>query len=65
MAPTVLDYLGLEQPPEMDGIGRRPARMSISKRLIDLARAELNSLLDRAAARRAMDDDAARISAVA
>ena len=31
--------------------------MSISKRLIDLARAELNSLLDRAAARAGDGDD--------
>ena len=49
------------QPPEMDGVSllrKGTARkMSIGKRLIDLARAELNSLLDRAARVDGDDDD--------
>ena len=56
VAPTVLDRMGIAQPPEMDG--RSLFGMSISKRLIDLARSELNSLLDKAAAR--TDDERRR-----
>jgi arylsulfatase A-like enzyme len=50
VAPTILDRMGIPQPSDMDG--RSLLAMSISKRLIDLARSELNSLLERAGARR-------------
>ena len=57
VAPTILEYLGIQQP-AADGRGqhiRGASAVSIGRRLIDLARAELNSLLDRAA--RAEEDD--------
>ena len=47
VAPTVLERMQIAQPSEMDGT--ELVRVSIGKRLIDLARAELNSLLERAA----------------